>query len=125
MRTPISRISCTIPAHLVAAADQMAAREQRSRSWVIAESLRRWFAETESGAARSLVPAAPAEAVVAVRRRHRGRSLDASPQARLAEAEALGAKERGARPRRLGASVISFDALLDHAAWQAANRRHG
>lgn len=125
MRPRLSRISCTIPADLVVAADRTAAREQRSRSWVIAESLRRLLAEAESGAtSRPADSAVPAEAAEAARSRRLEQSLATSPEARLAEAEALGEMGGGARPRRPGPPVIGFTALLDYSAWQAGIRRH-
>jgi predicted transcriptional regulator len=50
-RKPLARISCTIPENILAAADEVATREQRSRSWVISEALRRYAVSDMRGPA--------------------------------------------------------------------------
>jgi cation transport ATPase len=48
MTTPFARISITLPARDLAAADRLAARQDRSRSWIVAEAIRRYAAEVEA-----------------------------------------------------------------------------
>ena len=42
MSTPYARISITLPAEDLAAADRLAAQQDRSRSWIVAEAIRRY-----------------------------------------------------------------------------------
>lgn len=124
--TKISRISCTIPTDLLAAADRIAQQEQRPRSWVIAEALRHLVEGGESQRPRltrepTTKPYA-GEVIEEARVRRLQQTLQASPEARLAQAEELSVLARAARPRRSRRQVIGFDALIDFAAWKAANR---
>lgn len=51
-RKPFSRVTITIPPEDLAAADRLAKLQDRSRSWIIAEAIRK-YAAAESGPARS------------------------------------------------------------------------
>lgn len=46
-REVLSRISITIPADVLKAADRIARRLDRSRSWVLGEAVRRWSDEAQ------------------------------------------------------------------------------
>lgn len=48
MTTPFARISITLPARDLAAADRLAAQQDRSRSWIVAEAIRRYAAAVEA-----------------------------------------------------------------------------
>jgi len=50
MTLPYARISITLPATELAAADRLAAQQDRSRSWIVAEAIRRYAAAVEEGA---------------------------------------------------------------------------
>jgi hypothetical protein len=105
----------------------MAQQEQRPRSWVIAEALRHLLKEggssLRSGVMREPATQPTAAAVTEeARERRLQQALQASPEARLAQAEELGALARAARPHRPRHPVIGFDALIDFAAWKAADR---
>ena len=50
MTSPYARISITLPATELAAADRLAAQQDRSRSWIVAEAIRRYAAAVEEGA---------------------------------------------------------------------------
>jgi Ribbon-helix-helix protein, copG family len=50
--TPFSRIAITLPAEDLAAADRLAVEHDRSRSWIVAEALRRYVATQAESAAR-------------------------------------------------------------------------
>ena len=56
------RVTVTVPAEVLEAGDQLAARLDRSRSWVVAEALRRYAAapETTHAPLRVSEPAPPA-----------------------------------------------------------------
>ena len=49
---PLDRVTITIPRELVAAADRLARRQDRSRSWVISDLLRQSFAALPKDAPR-------------------------------------------------------------------------
>lgn len=52
--SPYARISLTLPPEVLAQADRVAGELERSRSWVIAEAIRRWVqVEAELGGLRS------------------------------------------------------------------------
>ena len=52
-RKPFARIAITLPAQDLAAADRLARAQDRSRSWVIAEAIRRYAASGEGEPSRS------------------------------------------------------------------------
>ena|SRR5690606_20496442 len=108
----LARISMTIPDDVLQRADEIAAREGRSRSWVLTEAVRRY-------------PAPPVAA--AVREVARLPRLDASRRAQLkadlglsAEARVLAA-ERTAREvphRRFAALYVGFERYDDYLEWK-------
>jgi hypothetical protein len=121
---PLARITITVPAAVIRQADRVARREGRSRSWVIADALRRQFADAGAEAARVPAPSESApdlvEASARVRTAHVGGELSLTPAERLARAEELGgiARERQGRGRR--EQVIAFDSYDDFYRWKAA-----
>src|SRR5712691_6094776 len=108
----LARISITLPRALVAAADGRARALDRSRSWVVAEALRRYVAAPvkvrEPGAASY-----GAAEVAGARRRHLAADLRLSPAERLRRAEELARLARRARPRARREQVIGFDSYED------------
>jgi metal-responsive CopG/Arc/MetJ family transcriptional regulator len=54
-RQPYARIAITLPPEDLAAADRLAAQQDRSRSWIVAEAVRQYVAAQERSAER-LVP---------------------------------------------------------------------
>jgi hypothetical protein len=130
-RPRIARISITLPADLLRQADQEAARLGRSRSWVIAEALRRGPAGTEAPPrlVREAAPASPYGAVreeleVARDRRLRA-ALAQSPTERLRQASELVRLARAVRPARGRTQVIAFDTFEDYWLWKRAHRAAG
>jgi hypothetical protein len=126
-RKAYARISCTLPEDVLAEADRIAAREDRSRSWVIAEALRRYESPTPGTARLSMVresaaPGYAAEAVADARVRRLQYDLTLTPGERLARAEQLMELAQAVRPRPARAQVIGFETLEDFAAWKAARR---
>ena len=45
---PFARIAITLPAEELAAADRLAAAQDRSRSWIVAEAVRRYVREQDT-----------------------------------------------------------------------------
>lgn len=128
------RISITLPPEVLRQADQAAAREGRSRSWVIAEAVRR-MAGGSGGASGELAPAAGARAVAetmvspyagmeeelaAVAERRLRAMLALTPAERLARAEGLIRLARAARPRGGRAQVVGFERFEDFWQWKQA-----
>jgi hypothetical protein len=110
-RPKYSRIAITIPASDLAAADAIARERQRSRSWVIAEAVRRYAAEP--------VPAPPAftPGLGPLRLAQLAADLRLTPEQRVRAAEQTA---RASRPRNAvrAQRVIGFDNLNDYLAWK-------
>lgn len=127
MKPPLDRISMTIPADLVRQADQLARQWDRSRSWVIAEAVRR-LGEQQKGTA---MPGMVAERGVATpplstvpgnagrldpyRRRLLADDVRLSPEARVLAAERTA---REVPARSFGRLFISFDRREDYLEWK-------
>jgi predicted transcriptional regulator len=129
-RPRLARISITLPRAVLAAADRLAARLDRSRSWVIAEAVRR-FGETEQTATPQAVhePAVytyamqeGAREVAEARRRHLRAELQLQPAERLRRAEELVELARAAHPRPRRPQVIGFDSYEDYYEWKKWTR---
>ena len=113
----LTRITITLPAELVAAADTRATQLDRSRSWVVAEALRSRLA---AAAVREPSVAYAAREVAAARRQHLGSDLRLSPAERLRRAEELGRLGRSAQRRGRRSQVIGFDSYEDYYEWKKA-----
>jgi hypothetical protein len=121
---PYARISITLPSDLVKAADRRASELDRSRSWLLAESLRQYLAAPAAApTARASEPAAPAYAtreVAEARSRHLAHDLKLPPAERLRRAEELGHLARRVQPRARRHQVIAFDTYEDFYQWKKA-----
>ena len=125
-----ARISVTLPPDLVEAADARARVLDRSRSWVVAEALRRYLAaapdEEASGAGVSLpvreaaTSAYGASAVEEARLRHLRVEAALPPDERLRRAEELGHLARRAQRKGPRRQVIGFDSYEDYYEWKKA-----
>ncbi len=125
----LARISITVPRPLVAAADRRAKELDRSRSWVVAEALRRYLAagptpdpETAVRALRepTVAPyaAAPTTGLGSYRRAQLEADLVLTPTERVREAERTArVTELTARGRR-GDRVLTFDHYEDYLEWK-------
>ena len=78
-RTPFARIAITLPEADLAAADRMAKQHDRSRSWIVAEAIRRYAASEEQCSARDDLGSS--------RRAQLRRDLSLTPEERVREAE--------------------------------------
>ena len=121
----LSRISITIPADLLKAADRLATELDRSRSWVLGEAVRRW--EVAPPAVRTpAVVREPLTIPYTVRRP----GLDDSRLAQLRSDMALSVEERvlaaeetnrldaELRPPCRGVRLTFFDRYEDYLDWK-------
>ena len=124
-RPPIARISITIPADTLRLADELAARLDRPRSWVMGEAVRRWDTSSPATGATSTVREAAALPYTA----HRpglGESRLAQLQSdmELSVDERVLAAEEGAKldrvihPSSPGSQLRFFDRYEDYLAWK-------
>ncbi len=120
---PFSRIAITLPEKDLAAADRLAAAQDRSRSWVIAEALRRYVASIEVPSAQD-ARAGEASALPrpvglgAARLAQLKADLSLTPEARVRAAEeTLRLTETLAKPR--AQQVVAFDRYEDFLDWKA------
>lgn len=129
-KPPFARIAITLPAPVLAAADRLAKRLDRSRSWVIAESIRKYASDSEHPAQppsptvvhETFSAASQAEQVADARVRLIQSGLAVSPGIRLRRAEELIQLSRLIRPRARREQVIAFDSWEDFAQWKASQR---
>ena len=123
--SPIARISMTIPADLLKAADRLARELDRSRSWVLGEGVRRMTRDTTIAAAPGPVVdpfAEHAEELEAARLRRLETDLAMTPEERLRRAEEMTRVARMGRPVRNRAQVIAFDSYEDYEQWKTRHR---
>jgi hypothetical protein len=127
MSAPFSRISITLPRPVLAAADRLAKRLDRSRSWVVAEALRR-FVEAEQprpGLETVREPGRPADAaseVAAGRLRHLQADLARSPAERLHAAEELARLAHWRKPPGRRLQIVGFDSYEEFYEWKTGRR---
>jgi hypothetical protein len=116
---PIARISVTLPRDVLAAADRCARELDRSRSWVVAEALRRYLAGRPPGAVRE--PAAPPYGTPGLgssRLAQLQADLALTPEQRVREAEST-ARVAELAPRAGAVNrVLSFDRYEDYLEWK-------
>jgi hypothetical protein len=118
----LARISITIPPDLVAEADRRAGQLGRSRSWVVAEALRRYLAERRNGVVRGGEEVAPYVARQSGLGESRRMQLEAdlalTPEERVREAEATARvgelQQETARQER----ILLFNRYEDYLDWK-------
>ncbi len=125
----LARISITVPGPLVAAADRRAKELDRSRSWVVADALRRYLAggptPDPATALRAVgeprvapYAAVPSTGLGTYRRAQLEADLALTPTERVREAEQTArVTELAARGRR-GDRVLTFDHYEDYLEWK-------
>jgi len=124
----IARISVTLPRDVLAAADRRARELDRSRSWLVADALRRYLGGGQNAAPRggrvvsepAATYAAVASEVADARRRHLAAELTLPAAERLRRAEELGRLARQAQRRPRRQQVIGFDSYEDFYQWKKA-----
>jgi hypothetical protein len=128
------RVTVTVPTAILQAADRLAARLDRSRSWVVAEALRGLTAQPESAPTAGRVsepvslPAAvrepsppPSEVQSAFRAAEAARlegDLAMTPEQRVHVAEELARISPSDRPRPRFRRVLQFDTYADYLDWK-------
>ncbi len=119
MSKPLSRITITVPASLIEKADARAGREGRSRSWVLAESLRRYLEEPrapavrETGASYDVRPGLGPQRTAQLEA-----DMKLTPEQRVREAEEMFRTALLARPQPRFEQVLMFPTLEDYFAWK-------
>jgi len=124
----LTRISLTIAADLVRKLDRKAKELDRSRSWVIAEAVRRYLdpvASTPRAHPRAVrepapVPYQAAGEVAAARRLHLASELRLTPAERLRRSEDLTGLAIRGRTRTARDQVIGFTSYEDYYQWKKA-----
>jgi hypothetical protein len=128
-----ARISITLPEPVLAAADKLAKRLDRSRSWVIAEAIRRFGGE---GLSASPGPGMVRETITNPYVSHLGAiaesderrlraDLALTPETRVRQAEELVRLGQMVRPPRARAQIIGFDSYEDYYQWKTTHRAGG
>lgn len=119
-RAPYTRVATSIPKADLAEADRLAKQQDRSRSWVIAEAIRR-YAGSQASAQRSGAGAADIARVEqglgAARRAQLIADLRLSPEERVRAAEETARVSFLYRPP-IGRRVIAFDRYEDYLQWK-------
>ena len=113
MASDYARISITLPPSDLEAADRLAATQDRSRSWIIAEAIRRYAADVEAGEAWS-------PDMGTSRRVQIGRDLELTAAERIRDAESVEVvrtTQRG-EPEQ----PLRFANYAEFAAWRAKRR---
>lgn len=111
-----ARIAITLPQRDLAAADRLAVANDRSRSWVIAEAIRRYAAPHEpTEDLPGGVVARPGLGPFRLDQLTRDLALSPEERVRAAEETASGS-ESSARPR--SRYIVSFDRVHDYLSWK-------
>lgn len=130
-----ARIAITLPEQDLATADRLALAYDRSRSWIVAEAIRRYAAALHTpsihtrrtdhvtgDAATSAAEPAGHPGLGASRLAQLTRDLSLTPEARVREAEeTLRLTELREKPR--AHRVMAFDAYEDFLEWKATRDR--
>ncbi|MBX3132179.1 MAG: ribbon-helix-helix protein, CopG family [Gemmatimonadaceae bacterium] len=114
--SPLARISMTIPPDALRRADRLAKQAGRSRSWVLAEAVRRLELSEEAPApSPSRAPASIPPRLDASRRAQLRADLALTPLERVLAAERTA---REVPRRRFAALYAGFDRFEDYLEWK-------
>ena len=116
----LARISITVARDLLVAADRRAKKLERSRSWVVAEALRRYLARPGAVRESAVAPyeAAGPKGLGSYRRAQLDADLALTPEQRVREAEQTARVAELAAGKRLGHRVLTFDRYEDYLEWK-------
>ena len=109
-KAAFERIAITLPPETLRAADELAARDDRSRSWIVAEAIRQYA--TRRGA---LSAPDTSSGLGASRQEQLRRDVGLSPEARVLECEDVAAVGGTSPKPTAPLSFSSYDAYL---AWR-------
>jgi predicted transcriptional regulator len=128
-----ARIAITLPTKDLASADRLARTQDRSRSWIVAEAIRRYAAESEgrpvqatdtAGSAAAATTPAIQSGLGASRLAQLTRDLQLTPEARvLAAEETLRQTGMPRRPRRH--QLLAFDRYEEFLDWKKTRNACG
>ncbi len=110
---PYARIAITLPAADLAAADRMATSQDRSRSWIIAEAVRRYARTFDAPEAVAPAPSG----LGASRLAQLTRDMALTPEARVRLAEET-VRLTESRDGRRTNTLVAFDHYEDFLNWQ-------
>jgi hypothetical protein len=119
-----TRISITLPRELAAAIQKQARALDRSRSWLVAEALRRYLQASAAQPARAVPEASPPPQAAGARGlgEHRLQQLRAdlalTPEQRVLAGEQTARVAKRARPRPKAQRVLQFDRYQDYVEWK-------
>ena len=114
-----ARIAITLPKPDLAAADRLARAQDRPRSWIIAEAIRRFAAEAQPAKTQA---ARSSPGLGESRLAQLSRDLALTPEARVRAAEeTLRLTERTRRAK--AQHVIAFEQYQDYVDWQRIRDR--
>lgn len=117
-KKPFARIAITLPQEVLSAADRQARRLDRSRSWVIAEAIRRFEQPGVGRESRASPYSVPIQSGLgASRLAQLEADLQLSPEERVKAAEATARLDRLIRPVR-GDQLLFFDDLDQYLRWK-------
>ncbi|MGH7696256.1 MAG: ribbon-helix-helix domain-containing protein [Gemmatimonadaceae bacterium] len=110
---PYARIAITLPPRDLSAADRLAREHGRSRSWIIAEAIRRYAAARESSTGGTT----PSRSGLGTQRLDQlTRDMALTPEARVREADETLRLTRTREPARV--QLLAFDRLEQYLDWK-------
>lgn len=109
-KTPFARIAITLPQETLRAADDLATRQDRSRSWIVAEAIRQYAATQRSDAS-----AASFAQLGASRAEQLRRDAALTPEQRVLESEDIVSIGEASAESATPLAFPSYDAFL---AWR-------
>jgi len=109
-----ARIAITLPKEDLHAADRLAAKKDRSRSWIVAEAIRRYTASADAG--DSVTPRVR-PGLGASRLQQLKRDLALTPEQRVREAEETALLTQPRESARVH-QLMAFDRYEDFLQWQ-------
>ena len=114
------RVTCTVPAEVLRAADRVAGRLDRSRSWVVTEALRRLVGAPEAGGAAPPAARSPQlqRAFRAAEQARLARDLALTPAERVRVSEEIAKMAPAGRRRSERGRVRQFATYEDYLDWK-------
>jgi hypothetical protein len=109
-----ARIAVSLPTADLAAADRLARDQDRSRSWIVAEAIRK-YAATNSASTEAVI--APSAGLGALRSTQLARDLTLTPEQRVREADETLRLTGTSQPVRVE-QVLAFDRYEDYLDWK-------
>lgn len=116
---PYARIAITLPAPDLAAADRLARAQDRSRSWIIAEAVRRYVAAADADPDHDARPGLGSSRLAQL-----ARDLQLTPEQRVLAAEET-LRQTGGPQRARRHHVLTFDRYEEFLDWKKSRHALG